>query len=173
MTRRGDPDTCRGTWWVSEPGSVVANSKQERGIRRRAAIVRRAGRSDVHAIAVLWERAGLPESSRGFRNEVSRLRRRDPELLLIALRDGRLVGAIAGSYDGRTAMVSRLAVDEAVRREGVATALVEELCRALADLGAPASEFIVVDDTPAAEAFWTGVGFSRGGSAPYYVRSSD
>lgn len=142
-------------------------------IDRRTAIVRRAGRSDVHAIALLWRRAGLPESSRGFRNEIARLRRRDPELLLVARRDGRLVGAIAGSYDGRTAMVSRLAVDEGVRRQGIASALVDELCRQLVDLGATTAEFIVVDDTPAAEEFWSGVGFSRGRAARYFVRHSN
>lgn len=153
-------------------GVQMPNNRQKGRIGRHAAIVRRAGRSDVHAIAALWERAGLPESSRGFRNETARLRRRDPELLLIALRDGRLVGAIAGSYDGRTAMVSRLAVEPDVRRQGIAEALVDELCRQLVGLGATASELIVVDDTPAAADFWHGVGFSRGKDVPYYVRRS-
>lgn len=151
----------------------MGETRRSGRIDRRTAIVRRAGRSDVHAIALLWQQAGLPESSRGFRNEIARLRRRDPELLLVARRDGRIVGAIAGSYDGRTAMVSRLAVDEGVRRQGIASALVDELCRQLADLGATAAEFIVVDDTPAAEEFWSGVGFSRGGVAPYFVRDPD
>jgi hypothetical protein len=74
----------------------------------------------VHAVARLWERAGLPPSPRGFRSEIARLGHRDRELLLIALRDGELIGAIGGSYDGRTAVLSRLAVDASVRREGVA-----------------------------------------------------
>lgn len=147
-------------------------SDRQAGIGRDDAIVRRAGRSDVHAIALLWERAGLPESSRGFRNEIARLRRRDPELLLIALREGELVGAIAGSYDGRTATVSRLAVDEHVRRQGVATALVDALCRQLSDLGATSTELVVVDDTAAAERFWTAIGFSRGRAVPRFVRGA-
>jgi len=70
-------------------------------------------------------------------------------------------------------MVSRLAVERDVRREGIAAALVDELCRQLVDLGATASELIVVDDTPAAADFWNGVGFSRGKDVPYYVRRSD
>jgi ribosomal protein S18 acetylase RimI-like enzyme len=148
----------------------MGNRGQEGRIDRDAAVVRRAGRSDVHAIALLWERAGLPESSRGFRNEISRLRRRDPELLIVARRDGRLVGAIAGSYDGRTAMVSRLAVDVAVRRQGIARALVDALCAQLTELGATADELLIVDDTPAAADFWSGVGFSRGWVVPCFVR---
>ncbi len=132
--------------------------------------IRRAGPGDVHDIAQLWERAGLPASSRGFRNEIARLRRRDPELVLIALMDGELAGAIAGSYDGRTAMVSRLAVDATARRHGVGGRLVEALCSQLADLGAGADELIVLDDSDTADAFWTSLGFRRGDTAVYFVR---
>lgn len=133
-------------------------------------VVRRAGRSDVHDIAVLWERAGLPPSTRGFRNEIARLRRRDPELLLIALVEARLVGAIAGSYDGRTAVVSRLAVDPDLRRRGIAARLVAALCEQLADLGAASDALIVLDESESAEQFWTAIGFRRGDTASYFVR---
>lgn len=133
-------------------------------------VLRRATRSDVQAIADLWERAGLPPSQRGFRNEIARLRRRDPELLLTAFMDAQLVGAIAGSYDGRTAVVSRLAVDAGARRRGVASRLVEALCGQLNDLGAGADQLIVLDDGDSADAFWTALGFRRGDTAAYYVR---
>jgi len=132
--------------------------------------VRRAGRGDVHAIAQLWERAGLPPSRRGFRNEIARLRRRDPELVIIALMDAQLVGAIAGSYDGRTAVLSRLAVDERVRRRGVGRQLVSALQRQLTELGAQTDGLIVLDGSDRADAFWRAVGFDRGDTAAYVVR---
>lgn len=132
--------------------------------------IRRAGPGDVHAIAQLWERAGLPPSSRGFRNEVARLRRRDPELVLIAMLDAQLVGAVAGSYDGRTAMVSRLAVDATARRRGVGSQLVEALCTQFLELGAGADELVVLDDSDSGDAFWTSLGFRRGDTAVYFVR---
>lgn len=132
--------------------------------------VRRAGRGDVHAIAQLWERAGLPPSRRGFRNEIARLRRRDPELVIIALMDAQLVGAIAGSYDGRTAVLSRLAVDERVRRRGVGRQLVSALQRQLTELGAQTDGLIVLDGSDRADAFWRAVGFDRGATAAYVVR---
>ena len=132
--------------------------------------IRRAGRGDVHAIAQLWERAGLPPSRRGFRNEIARLRRRDPELVIIALMDAQLVGAIAGSYDGRTAVLSRLAVDERVRRRGVGRQLVSALQRQLTELGAQTDGLIVLDGSDRADAFWRAVGFDRGATAAYVVR---
>jgi predicted N-acetyltransferase YhbS len=132
--------------------------------------VRRATRSDVHEIAELLERADLPPSVRGFRSEIARLRRRDPELLLTALAHGRIVGVIAGSYDGRTAMVSRLVVDPQHRRQGIGSRLVEELCAELAKLGASSDALIVLDEGAGTGDFWASVGFDHERSAPYMVR---
>lgn len=133
-------------------------------------MLRRAGRGDVHDIAELWRAAGLPPSHRGFRNEIARLRRRDPELLLVAVAEGRLVGAIAGSYDGRTAVVSRLAVARDARRRGVGGKLVEALCEQLTSLGAGAERLLVLDDSETAEAFWSALGFTRGAATSVFVR---
>jgi predicted N-acetyltransferase YhbS len=149
----------------------MGNRRQTAGIQPPATI-RRAGRSDVHAIALLWERAGLPPSRRGFRSEVARLRHRDPELVLIAVRHAELVGAIGGSYDGRTAVLSRLAVDEVVRGQGIGRLLVEALCRQLDGLGAAADELIVLDGSPAADAFWQALGFERSRTANFFRRSA-
>ena len=149
---------------------MTGQPTQLRGSRHDRIMIRRAGRSDVHAIAELWEVAGLPPSRRGFRNEIARLRRRDPELLLTAYADGRLVGAIAGSYDGRTTVVSRLAVVSDARRRGVGRKLVEALCEQLTSLGAGADRLLVLDDRETADAFWSALGFTRGATTPVFVR---
>lgn len=141
------------------------------GTERRDLTIRRAGRGDVYAIGQLWAHAGLPASRRGFRNEIALLRRRDPELIIIALMDAQLVGAIAGSYDGRTAVLSRLAVDEQARRRGVGRRLVAALCEQLAGLGAQSDELIVLDGSDRADAFWRALGFDRAATAAYVVRA--
>ena len=148
----------------------MSRERRKADVDGRPAIIRRAGRGDVHAIATLWERAGLPPSPRGFRSEIARLRHRDPELLLIALRDGEIVGAIGGSYDGRTAVLSRLADDASVRRQGIATLLVDALCHQLEGLGAGGDELIVLDDTPSAAPFWTAIGFEPARTAVFFAR---
>ena len=164
-------DTLGVDRWMKERQVNTRSAASRRGDP--AAIIRRAGRSDLHDVAQLWARAGLPAPVRGFRNELLRLRARDPELLLIALREGRVVGAIAGSYDGRTAVVSRLAVERDVRRQGVATALVEQLCQQLADLGATVDELLVIDTTTDADAFWASIGWAPSRSIRAFVRSHD
>jgi predicted N-acetyltransferase YhbS len=149
----------------------MSNNRHATGVRP-PAIIRRAGRSDVHTIALLWERAGLPPSRRGFRSEVARLRHRDPELVLIAVRDAQVVGAIGGSYDGRTAVLSRLAVDASVRRQGIGRLLVGALCAQLDSLGAAADELIVLDGAPADDEFWRAIGFEPDRPAVFYRRSA-
>jgi ribosomal protein S18 acetylase RimI-like enzyme len=149
---------------------MTASGPSPTDLRPRELAIRRAGRGDVHDIAQLWERAGLPPSRRGFRNEIARLRRRDPELILIAMWDAQLVGAIAGSYDGRTAVVSRLAVDGRVRRRGVGRHLVGALREQLAGLGAQDDELVVLDGGERADAFWQALGFERGDPSAYVVR---
>jgi predicted N-acetyltransferase YhbS len=149
---------------------MAASGASSQRLGSRNLTVRRASRGDVHAIAQLWERAGLPPSQRGFRNEIARLRRRDPELVIIALMDAQLVGAIAGSYDGRTAVLSRLAVEQRARRRGVGRRLVQALRDQLAELGAHADELIVLDGSDRSDAFWRALGFDRGDTAAYVVR---
>lgn len=149
---------------------MTASEPSPADARPRELSIRRAGRGDVHGIAQLWERAGLPPSRRGFRNEIARLRRRDPELVLIAMWDAQLVGAIAGSYDGRTAVLSRLAVDDHVRRRGIGRHLVAALRDQLAALGAQDDELVVLDGGERADAFWQALGFERGDPSAYVVR---
>lgn len=135
--------------------------------------MRRAGRSDIHAIAELWAESGLAGTDRDFRNEIARIRRRDPELLLTALCGGHLIGAIAGSYDGRTAAVSRLAVAAGARRQGVGTLLFQTLLAQLRDLGANADAVTVVDDDPIVDELMRSVGFTRGQPVACFVRERD
>lgn len=152
---------------------MAASRASPAALGSRDVTVRRAGRKDVYAIAQLWERADLPPSSRGFRNEIARLRRRDPELVIIALMDAQVVGAIAGSYDGRTAVLSRLAVEQRVRRHGVGRLLVAALQQQLTELGALTDELIVLDGGERADAFWRALGFDRGATEAYVIRERE
>jgi ribosomal protein S18 acetylase RimI-like enzyme len=90
--------------------------------------------------------------------------------VIIALMDAQIVGAIAGSYDGRTAMLSRLAVEERARRRGVGRRLVSALQEQMVELGALTDELVVLDGGERADAFWRALGFDRRSTAAYVVR---
>ena len=61
----------------------------------------------------------------------------DPELLLVAILDGRLVGAVMAGFDDVRGWIYHLAVEPAYRRRGIATRLVRAAEAALLARGCP------------------------------------
>jgi ribosomal protein S18 acetylase RimI-like enzyme len=51
----------------------------------------------------------------------------DPDLFLVAENGSEIIGAVMGGFDGRRGLVYHLAVRQDVRRQGIASALMEEL----------------------------------------------
>ena len=60
---------------------------------------------------------------------------RDPDLFLVAVADGRVIGTAMGGYDGHRGWVYSLAVDEVKRHKGIGSALVERIEQSLKSLG--------------------------------------
>jgi ribosomal protein S18 acetylase RimI-like enzyme len=81
----------------------------------------------------LWRKAGLPFKPKGrdSKEAIARQINASPEFFLGAFENGRLVGAVIVSSDGRKGWINRLAVDPAYRRRGVASTLVAEAERVL------------------------------------------
>lgn len=134
--------------------------------------VRRGRSYDLNAVVDLYDGCGLVPSARGFRNELERRVLRDPDLFLIAVSATEdIVGALSASFDGRLAVVSRLATHAAHRRVGVATALVRRMSAVLEELGAAGVDLVVIDDTPDAMMLWDALGYERRRRAPVYRAS--
>lgn len=118
--------------------------------------IRRFELDDYRAAAELWEAAeGMSAPSL---EEVERKLERDPELFLVA-EDGRLVGVVMGTYDGRRGWIFRLAVDPLRRRQGIGTALVEELERRYASMGVRAIRLLTLTDNAGGRSFWERLGY--------------
>jgi len=81
----------------------------------------------------LWRKAELPFKPKGrdSKEAIARQINASPEFFLGAFENGRLVGAVIVSSDGRKGWINRLAVDPAYRRRGVASTLVAEAERVL------------------------------------------
>lgn len=126
--------------------------------------MRRARSADLNEIADLWSDCGLVPSARGFRNEMGRMLIKSPELFLVASETatgGQLICALLGSYDGRTATVSRLVTHPDHRRRGVASSLVAEFTGALAAQGAIEPLVLVLDSNPAADRFRAAIDYDH------------
>ena len=122
--------------------------------------IRSGTRADLDEVVDLWHHAAGPSRHPGGQAEAEILLRRDPEALLVAVTDGRLVGTLIVGWDGWRCHLYRLAVEESVRRSGIAGALVAEARRRASDHGAVRIDAMVNTDTPGAVAFWENAGFS-------------
>ncbi len=94
--------------------------------------------SDQAAVAALWREA-FPESSQWNHPETDIQRKLavQRELFLVAVRDGRVVGATMGGYDGHRGWVHLVVVSPSVQRQGIGAALMKRVEAALLQLGCP------------------------------------
>ena len=115
---------------------------------------RPATAEDVAGILTFWQEAAQPTSTDSTEVLV-RLVERDPGALIVAERDGRIVGTVMAGWDGWRGSIYRLAVDPAHRRSGLGQALLRVAEERLAGLGARRLHAIVVEANDAAVAFWT------------------
>ena len=89
---------------------------------------------DYDSIIKLWERAGLPSRPKGrdSKRAIERQMVSAPDLLIGAFDQGKLVGIVIGSYDGRMkGWINRLATDPERRRMGIAQRLINAVERNL------------------------------------------
>jgi ribosomal protein S18 acetylase RimI-like enzyme len=78
----------------------------------------------------------------------------------VALTDGRVLGTLIVGWDGWRCHLYRLAVEESVRRSGIAGALVAAAHRRATDHGAVRIDAMVNTGNLGAVAFWENAGFS-------------
>ncbi len=123
--------------------------------------IRIATRADIASVLALWAASGPPPSITDSHEGLVRLLASDPAALLVAERDGAVVGSLIASWDGWRGSFYRLAVLPAHRRRGLATLLLREGERRLRERGAVRLTAIVADDDPAAMGFWHAVGYER------------
>lgn len=122
--------------------------------------VRRCGRTDVPAVMKLWAEARSAHASTSDRLEdIERLVVESPAALLVAERDGEIVGALIAAWDGWRGNMYRLAVRDGHRREGIGLALARAGEDYLRQCGARRITALVAFDDEVAEGFWDSAGY--------------
>lgn len=111
---------------------------------------------DLAAVLALWQAAGSGIHLRRSDEpqEIEKKLARDPDLFLVAEAGGRIVGAVLGGFDGRRGMVYHLAVAHALRRQGIAGLLMDELEQRLRQKGCIRAYLLVTRDNHEAIRFY-------------------
>lgn len=112
---------------------------------------------DYDAAAALWRDAD--HMSVPSREEMRRVLGQASELVLVAEDEGRVVGVVVGTDDGRRGWIFRLAVSPERRRQRIGEALVDELEQRLIARGATRIRLLVVGTNEPARRFWEASGY--------------
>lgn len=82
---------------------------------------------DYENLTNIWEKAGLPYKCKGrdSRESIEREIKLDCNQFLFAVHDGKHIGAILVTHDGRKGWINRVAVLPEYRHRGIARKLVE------------------------------------------------
>jgi len=109
----------------------------------------------------LWDEARSGHASTAYRlDDIERLIDDSPAALLVAEREGEIVGALIAGWDGWRGNMYRLAVRESHRREGIASALTRAGEEYLRGCGARRVTALVAFDDEVAGGFWEAAGYS-------------
>jgi ribosomal protein S18 acetylase RimI-like enzyme len=110
----------------------------------------------------LWAQARSEHASTADRrDDVERLIADSPAALLVAERDGEIVGALIAAWDGWRGNMYRLAVRDGHRRQGIGLALTRAGEEYLRGCGARRITALVAFDDERAGAFWESADYPR------------
>jgi N-acetylglutamate synthase len=117
----------------------------------------------------LWKQAGLEYRPNGRDSKLSIVIQMsmDPELFLGAFEDGRLIGSVIATFDGRRGWINRLAIVPEERRKGVAKALIARAEKLLRQRGAMIIGAHVERENAASLRLFENSGYSSRGDIVY------
>ncbi|MET9109192.1 GNAT family N-acetyltransferase [Streptomyces zhihengii] len=124
-------------------------------------LIRPATAADAEAVLAFWTLAAEGTSITDDVDGVTRLIGRDPQALILAERDGLLVGSVIAGYDGWRCSLYRLAVLPSHRRRGISTALLEAAERRFAAVGGRRADAMVLEANERAHHAWSAAGYHR------------
>jgi len=122
--------------------------------------VRRCRPGEAPAVLDLWEQERSGHASVADRLEdIERLAGESPAALLVAEREGEIVGALIAAWDGWRGNIYRLAVRGDRRRQGIGLALVRAGEDYLRRCGARRITALVAFEDETASSFWERAGY--------------
>lgn len=119
---------------------------------------------DIGQIVGLWKQAGLYFSPFDKEERLVEKIEKEPELLLVAEDQGKVVGAVIGNYGWRVS-IDHLAVDGGYRHQNIGRQLLEGIKKRLKSKGAS----LALIDSNLPRQFWENLGCAYRGNYSNYT----
>ena len=116
---------------------------------------------DQKAVVALWEACQLVVPQNDPIADIQTKIQFQPDLLLVAVAENRLVGTVMAGYDGHRGWINYLAVAPEWRRQGIAKAMMVLVEKKLRALGCPKINLQVRRTNTAVIRFYQAVGFQE------------
>ncbi|WP_227820158.1 GNAT family N-acetyltransferase [Agromyces aureus] len=130
-----------------------------------------ATRDDIGGLIAFWQVAGENDGRPvDTPDAVARQLERDPDALIVARAEGRIVGTVIAGYDGWRAHLYRLAVLPSHRRRGIARELMRRAEARLAAFGVSRIDAMVLEHNELGQSLWSSLGYTQQSDWRRWVR---
>ena len=124
-------------------------------------IIRPYLESDLDDLIALWELCDLTRPWNNPEIDIFRKLAQRDQLFILAVKDDQLIATVMGGYDGHRGWVNYLAVHPHFQRNGVATALIQQLEKRLIALGCPKLQLLIRQDNIDVQNFYEQLGYEE------------
>jgi len=124
-------------------------------------LIREFQLDDYEPVVELWRKAGIhidvSDSPEGIRHKLTR----DPDLFLVAVEDGVILGTVMGCYDGRRGWINHLAVLPQNQKSGLGTLLMGTVEARFKEKGCVKINLHILPENEGVGAFYEHLGYNR------------
>lgn len=124
-------------------------------------IIRTFQETDLEDVIALWELCNLTHPWNSPEIDIFRKLAQKDGLFLLAVKDEQLIATLMGGYDGHRGWMNYLAVHPHEQRNGVATALIQQLEKRLIALGCPQLQLLLPKEYIDIQSFYEQLGYEE------------
>jgi N-acetylglutamate synthase len=143
-----------------------------RDMRTDAILIREFAPADYDRVMEIWTAGRLPVKPQGrdSRALIEKQVRQRNVMFLVAEADGRVIGTVLATHDGRKGWINRLAVDASRRRRGLGRRLVLEAERRLAEAGMEIFACLIEEENTVSMAVFESLGYKKHPEIIYFAK---